>query len=416
VSRLACADGATRLRRYPSYKPSGVEWLGEVPEHWEVKRLKHLARLLTEKAQQRERPLALENIESWTGRFVPTESDFEGDGTLFEPGDILFGKLRPYLAKIYVAEFRGEAIGDFHVLRPTSAIITRFLQRSMLTREFIDVIDGSTFGAKMPRASWEALGGMQVAVPPIDEQRAIADFLDRETGKLDALVAEQRKLIELLKEKRQAVISHAVTRGLDPTAPTRPSGVEWLGDIPAHWQMLPVWLLFHIGRGRVISHEEIYKNPGIYPVYSSQTENDGAMGHLSTYDFDGQYITWTTDGANAGTVFSRKGRFNCTNVCGTLQVKSPLVDIEFAKYALSIMTGYHVRHDINPKLRNNVMARVRLPLPDTQVQSQIVAYLDEQTARIDTLLAQAQRAIELLAERRTALISAATTGAIDVRP
>src|SRR5579859_3014518 len=96
------------------------------------------------------------------------------------------------------------------------------------------------------------------------------------------------------------------------------SGVEWLGEIPEHWEVMPVWALFKLGRGRVISNLEIQDNPGQYPVYSSQTEDEGILGHINTFQFDGTYLTWTTDGANAGTVFYRQGKFNCTNVCGTL--------------------------------------------------------------------------------------------------
>jgi len=224
--------------RYPKYKPSGVEWLGDVPEHWEVRRLKQNLRLLTEKTGRRDHAVALENIESWTGRFIATETEFEGEGVAFRPGDILFGKLRPYLAKAFLADSTGEAVGDFHVMRPIPDIDGRFARYQILNREFIAIVDGSTFGSKMPRASWEFVGGMKLATPPRPEQTKIAAFLDRVTAKIDGLVGEQRRLIELLKEKRQAVISHAVTKGLNPHAPLKPSGIEWLGDVPEHWQLL----------------------------------------------------------------------------------------------------------------------------------------------------------------------------------
>ena len=216
--------------RYPAYKDSEVEWLGELPAHWEVKRLKHNLRLLTEKTERRTNPVALENIESWSGRLVHTETEFQGGGVAFERGDILFGKLRPYLAKAHLASDSGEAVGDFHVMRPSAAIYPRFAQYSILNRSFIDIVDGSTFGSKMPRASWDFVSSIPMPKPPLAEQTAIAAFLDRETAKIDALVAEQENLIGLLKEKRQAVISHAVTKGLDPSVPMKDSGVEWLGD------------------------------------------------------------------------------------------------------------------------------------------------------------------------------------------
>lgn len=157
--------------RYPAYKDSGVEWLGEVPGNWEVKRLKYNLQLLTEKTNRRDHAIALENIESWTGRYLPTETEFEGNGVAFEAGDILFGKLRPYLAKAYLAVSNGEAVGDFHVLRPASNTNARFAQYQILNREFIDLVDGSTFGSKMPRASWEFVAGIALASPPIADNK-----------------------------------------------------------------------------------------------------------------------------------------------------------------------------------------------------------------------------------------------------
>jgi type I restriction enzyme S subunit len=196
-------------------KPSGVEWLGDVPEHWEVRRLKHNLQLLTGKTDKRDNPVALENIEGWTGRFISTETEFQGEGVAFDAGDILFGKLRPYLAKAYRAESSGEAVGDFHVLRPVATINSRFAQYQILNREFIAIVDGSTFGSKMPRASWEFVGGMQVTAPPLAEQTAIAAFLDQETARFDTLTAEAQRAIDLLQERRTALISAAVTGQID---------------------------------------------------------------------------------------------------------------------------------------------------------------------------------------------------------
>jgi type I restriction enzyme S subunit len=134
--------------RYEAYNESGVEWLGEVPRHWELKRLKALVRLMTERAATRERPVALENVVSWSGRLIETDNEFDGDGVAFNASDLLFGKLRPYLGKLHVAEFSGEAVGDFHVMRPAADLASRFALYQLVRREVISVIDGSTFGAK----------------------------------------------------------------------------------------------------------------------------------------------------------------------------------------------------------------------------------------------------------------------------
>lgn len=196
-------------------KDSGIEWLGEVPEHWVVRKLKYGLRLLSDKSGERENTVGLENIEGWSGKFIETDSEFEGDGIKFNKGDILFGKLRPYLAKVYLAEFSGEAVGDFHVMRPQSDVIGRFAQYQMLNRDFISIVDGSTFGAKMPRASWEFVGSMLVTIPPLAEQEKIAKYLDEQTKTIELLINKARQSIDLAKEHRTALISAAVTGKID---------------------------------------------------------------------------------------------------------------------------------------------------------------------------------------------------------
>ena len=194
----------------------------------------------------------------------------------------------------------------------------------------------------------------------------------------------------------------------------KPSGVEWIGEIPEHWSLATVGRVSTIGRGRVISHVEIGENAGEYPVYSSQTENNGVMGYLNTFDFDGEYVTWTTDGANAGTVFHRKGKFNCTNVCGTIQPKNgEQIDLRYLPYFLNLGTRYSVRLDINPKLMNNMMAKIPFVIPPKKEQATIANFLDEKTTQIDALIANKQKLIELLKEERTAIINHAVTKGIN---
>ncbi|QQE80430.1 restriction endonuclease subunit S [Alicyclobacillus sp. SO9] len=186
----------------------------------------------------------------------------------------------------------------------------------------------------------------------------------------------------------------------------------WWGQIPSHWESRRISQLFYLGRGRVISKEELAERPGPYPVYSSQTENDGEFGRLSTYDFDGDFLTWTTDGANAGTVFRRSGKFNCTNVCGTLAPRI-IMDLSYFRYALSLETKRHVRLDINPKLMNNEMSVIKVLLPPLDEQKRIGSFLNFYTAKLDELIEKKQRLIELLQEKRQALITQAVTKGLD---
>ena len=188
------------------------------------------------------------------------------------------------------------------------------------------------------------------------------------------------------------------------------SGVEWIGEIPDGWTSTKIGRLTYLGRGRVISNIEIADNPGQYPVYSSQTANNGMLGYINSFDFEGDYVTWTTDGANAGTVFFRDGKFNCTNVCGTMIPKGKnSIYLPYVPYLLNLGTKYHVRYDINPKLMNAEMAQIDICLPTFPEQKSIANYLDDKTYHIDTLIEKKQKQIELLKEQRTAIINNAVT-------
>ena len=179
--------------------------------------------------------------------------------------------------------------------------------------------------------------------------------------------------------------------------------------IPAEWDLKKVKYLFHIGRGRVISQEELMDN-GLYPVFSSQTQNNGCLGYINTFDFDCDQLTWTTDGANAGTVFIRSGKHNCTNVCGTLQPITDQTNLKFSHYALQYATQFHKRPDTNgAKIMNNEMAEISFALPAECEQFKIIEYLDHETAKIDNLIAKQEKLIELLNEKRQAVISHAVT-------
>ncbi len=197
-------------------KDSGIEWLGEVPEHWEVKRLKFFYRLITKKNYSAEtKKIALENIESWTGRLIDSEADYQGEGISFHKGDILFGKLRPYLAKVLCPHFSGASIGDIYVIRPKSGVSSKFTFYRFVSRPFIEVVNGSTFGAKMPRANWSFIANLYIAMPNFDEQRTVSGYLDHITTKIDQTTFKIEKQIEFLKEFRTALISEVVTGKID---------------------------------------------------------------------------------------------------------------------------------------------------------------------------------------------------------
>ena len=187
------------------------------------------------------------------------------------------------------------------------------------------------------------------------------------------------------------------------------SGVEWIGEIPQDWEVAQVRYLFNIGRGRVIAQTELVDD-GIYPVYSSQTKNEGCLGYINSYDFEDEQLTWTTDGANAGTVFLRKGKHNCTNVCGTLKPLSDSICLLYQKYALEHIAFYHKRADTNGyKIMNNEMATIKTLIPNIAEQQRIADYLDSKCSKIDTIIEKQQAIIEKLKEYKLSVITEAVT-------
>lgn len=197
-------------------KTSGNDWLGDIPVGWEVKRLNYLMKNIVDKAldnKESEFIVALENIESWTGIFISPEDQKmpEGDLKRFAKGDVLFGKLRPYLAKALLAEQDGLCVGEALIFRTTKHLLNKFLIYRILSRDFIDYIDGSTQGAKMPRAEWEFIKTLKIVYPSIEEQQKIVDYIDREREQIDKVMEKMETQIEELREYRQALITSAVT-------------------------------------------------------------------------------------------------------------------------------------------------------------------------------------------------------------
>ncbi|HEM7137960.1 TPA: restriction endonuclease subunit S [Acinetobacter baumannii] len=196
-------------------KDSGVEWLGEVPESWVEQKIKFISKLINEKTSEKSNVIALENIESWTGKYIETESSFESDAVKFKKNDVLFGKLRPYLAKVYLVENQGEAVGDIYVLRPNKLIHPQFLKFFMLSEKFIDYVNSSTNGTKMPRANWDFIGCIPIFLPHIKVQHEIVEYLESAVLKIELIINKQISLIEKLEEYRSSIISHAVTGKID---------------------------------------------------------------------------------------------------------------------------------------------------------------------------------------------------------
>ncbi len=196
-------------------KDSGIPWIGQIPDHWELRRFKTVCSLIREPSKNGDKKIALENIETNTGRLIATDSVFDGEGVHFEPGDILFGKLRPYLAKVYLAKEPAQAVGDFYVFRSNGSIIPAYLQKLIISAPFIGVVNAGTYGTKMPRASWQDISQLSIPVPPIEEQNAIVEYIESKTNKIDTMIEALKAEIDRLTEYKQRLISDVVTGQID---------------------------------------------------------------------------------------------------------------------------------------------------------------------------------------------------------
>lgn len=201
---------------------------------------------------------------------------------------------------------------------------------------------------------------------------------------------------------------------MKPYEKYKDSGIDWIGEIPEHWKVGKVKQLFKVGRGRVISTEDVNEK-GKYPVFSSQTRDNGCIGYIDTYDYDNEQLTWTTDGANAGTIFLRNGKYNCTNVCGTLQLNNEKkYFLKYMYYFLDYVTLFYKRRDTNGfKIMNNEMKNIEVIAPYFSEQQQIANYLDKKTVEIDSVISDLELQLEKLETYRRELIFKAVTKGIN---
>lgn len=286
----------------------------------------------------------------------------------------------------------------------------------------------------LPSMTQSALGAHLLAYPAKNEQAAIASFLDRETAKIDALVEEQERLIELLKEKRQAVISHAVTKGLDPAVPMKDSGIEWLGEVPAHWRIVPIKHLGWLRGGAGFPHNEqgtegeeldFHKVNALAQASSrgvlqpsENTISRATAARLGAYVFPSRTIVFAKVGA---ALFLGRVRELGAPACIDNNMMGLVIDQDMNEAAFVRQAMCLVRFDLIanpgavPSLNESQIGNYMLASPPLEEQAAIVAFLEHETAKIDALTADAEKAIDLLKERRSALISAAVTGKIDVR-
>ena len=402
-----------RMAAYPEYKDSGIEWLGKIPAHWEVARVGDRVKLVNGL------PFKSEFFDLFNGTPLVRIRDLDSEETevlydgpieedaWIDTGDIIIGMDGDY----NVARWRGKrALLNQRMcsLQPLDSTDVRFL-RYFLPYP-LDIINDLTYSTTVKHLSSSQVRKILFGAPSLSEQRAIAGFLDRKTVKIDALVEKKGRLIELLQEKRTALIARAVTKGLDPNVPTKDSGVEWLGQIPAHWKIVRVKNIAAMRAGTTITSEEIDER-GEYPVYGG----NGLRGYTSSFTHEGEYVLVGRQGALCGNINYASGKFWASEHA---VVATPLgsANVHWLGEVLRSMRLNELSvAAAQPGLAVDRILSQSIALPPNHEQRKIANFLDRETAKIDALIAKVGEAIERLKEYRTALISAAVTGKIDVR-
>ena len=434
---------ASHPKPYPTYNPSGVEWLGVIPTHWNVRRLKYLASVNDEALPETADPdmeityLDIGNVDSIAGITGAEALVFEDAPSrarrIVRQGDVIISTVRTYLkaiARIGATDANLIVSTGFAVVRPRE-LDDGFVAYALSSPYFLDRVVAHSMGVSYPAINASELACLEIAFPDLTEQRAIAAFLERETAKIDALVFKKERLIELLLEKRTALITRSVTKGLDPNAPMKDSGVEWMGEIPAHWEVkrlksiahiryglgqppkespdgLPLIRATNVTRGHISDTDMIYVDPEDVPIGRNAflSAREIIVVRSGAYTADSAIVPEEYDGAVSG-----------YDMVVTAEKAEPefLAITLLSPYVRDAQLVVASTRSAQPHLNAEELGDAQFLLPPNSEQQAIAAFMDRETAKIDSLVDKVREAIEHLRELRTALISAAVTGRIDVR-
>ena len=436
----------SHYKPYGTYKDSGVEWIGPVPEHWEVKRLRHVAHFansgVDKKSYDGQQSVNLCNYtDVYYNEFITdalpfmeaTASDAEIAAFTLKQGDVLMTKDSEDPSDIgipaLVANDMPGVVCGYHltVIRTGNKTLGGYLHRSIQSHPTKAHFLVESPGITRYGLSQDAIGDIAICLPPPAAQSAIAAALDRETARIDALIAKKARFIELLKEKRQALITHAVTKGLDPNVRMKDSGVAWMGEVPEHWDIVPSTWLFVESNERAHADDEhlsATQKYGVIPLAEYERLEGRQVTHAvknleqrKHVEIDNFVISMRSFEGGIERVRAR----GCVRSSYVVLLAEPGADVGFFAYLLKSSsyiqglqaTSSFVRDGQDLSYAN--FRQVKMPAPNIAEQKVIAAHLDRGVSRIDALAAKTERSIALLKERRSALITAAVTGQIDLR-
>lgn len=434
----------SQYKAYTAYRDSGVKWIGQIPEHWELMRLRHVARYsnsgVDKKSYEDQQPVQLCNYtDVYYNEFISddlpfmqsTASNQEIEQFTLTQGDVIFTKDSEDPTDIGIPAFvpydMPGVVCGYHltVVRALNGNSGSYIHRSIQSTHtkahfFVESPGVTRYGLNQ-----NTIGNTPVALPPPEEQAAIATTLDRETARIDALIQKKTRFIELLKEKREALITHAVTKGLDPKVKMKDSGVEWIGQVPEHWEVKPFFALvtelkrkntglietniLSLSYGNIIQKPKS-RNMGLTPE-SYETYQIVEAGEIVFRFTDLQNDKRSLRSAQV----TQRGIITSAY----LAVKPHGIDSTYFAWLMRSYDLCKVFYAMGGGLRQSLkfedVKRLPILIPSHEQQANIANAIDVETARIDTLVDKTEQSITLLKERRAAFITAAVTGQIDLR-
>ena len=406
------------LPPYSTYKPSGVDWLGDVPAHWEVLNLRSVLTSTTERNRPdlsllsvvREKGVILRDVDNMdeNHNFIPNDLT---NYKVVHKDQFAMNKMKAWQGSYGVSGFEGivsPAYFTFDIRGVTGDYFHRAIRSKAYVPFFAQASDGVRIGQwDLSRARMKEI---PFALPPLPEQRAIVRYLDHVDRRIQRYIEAKEQLIALLQEARQSIIQRAVTRGLDPDVPLKPSGVEWLGDVPAHWEVRRLKTLCSMKSGEAISNLSIEPKGG-YPVYGG----NGLRGYTSDYTHDGAFALIGRQGALCGNVHIARGKFWATEHAVVASHDTGHNVVWFSAMLTAMNLNQYSLAAAQPGLAVERILNLHVPVPPKQEQCRIANLIESANSDIAAVITTSNRQSERMAEYRASLIAHVVTGKLDVR-
>ena len=403
------------MERYSEYKDSGAKWLGKIPKHWDVIKAKYLwNEVFSFSENGSENLLSVSQYDGVTQAKNESRSESLKGYKKVAKDNLVINIMLAWMGGLGVSEYNGIVSPAYCVYRLKKAANPKFMHYLYKTPMYLAEFARHSTGVIPSR--WrmytDDFGQVLTLIPPIDEQDKIVSYLDKVTSKIDEAIAQQQKMIDLLNERKQIIINNAVTKGLNPDAPMKDSGIDWIGEIPEHWEQKRLRFLCNIKTGDKDTIDR--EDNGKYPFYVRSPK----IEHINSFSFDGEAVLMAGDGVGAGKVFHYgKGKFGChQRVYIIYNFKN--VEGEYLYYYMQIkfkhiIEQYSAKSTVD-SVRLFMLQNFNILIPSTQEQNNIISHIKNATVRIDKVISFQQRMLALLQERKQIIINDVVTGKVKV--